>query len=172
MDCKSIFLFDVLKRYDHYIGTTNFKVGLMMSFLLTVVLGLTLRVVVLGSKSDINIIMFSILILFVFLTITLSLVAVYKLLCVVFPNTKNPSFYESMIFFGDVSTTHGGAAGYHEKIKTSSEEEILKDLSFQTFTVAGIVSDKFKTLQVAVNIIRFCVVPLLFISIIFILIIH
>ncbi len=172
MNDKSTFLFDVLKRYDHYIGTTNFKVGLMMSFLLAVILGITLRVVVLGSKVGINIILFWILLLFVFLTITSSLIVIFKLFCAVFPNTKNPNNYESMIFFGDVSTTQGGAVGYHEKIKNSSEEEILKDLAIQTFTVAEIATDKFKTLQVAVNIIKFCVLPLLFISIIFILTIH
>ena len=39
---KSAFLLDVIKRYDHYIATTNFKIGLMMSFFGGVGLGLTI----------------------------------------------------------------------------------------------------------------------------------
>lgn len=41
---KTAFLFDVIKRYDHYVATTNFKVGLMMSFVGAVVFGLIIRV--------------------------------------------------------------------------------------------------------------------------------
>ncbi len=40
---KSSFLFDVLKRYDHYIATTNYKAGLLLSFIAAIILGLTIR---------------------------------------------------------------------------------------------------------------------------------
>ena len=52
---KCSFLFDVIKRYDHYIGTTNFKVGLLMSFVAAIILGLSIRIILMGPpESDCN----------------------------------------------------------------------------------------------------------------------
>ena len=69
---KQDFLFEVLKRYDHYIGTTNFKIGLIVSFLAAIILGLTLRIIVLPFPEDGVLCIYSLSILFSTLTILFS----------------------------------------------------------------------------------------------------
>ena len=85
---KCAFLFDVIKRYDHYIGTTNFKVGLLMSFIAAIILGLSIRIILTepsGSGCDYLYYLASASSLF---TILLSILTAVNLLRVVFPNTK------------------------------------------------------------------------------------
>lgn len=161
---KTAFLFDVIKRYDHYVATTNFKVGLMMSFVGAIVLGLTIRVMSLNpAESGCNYLYYSAL-LFSALTIILSLSAAINLLRAVFPNTKTHSGDKSLIFFGDVATCENGIDGYEEKIEQASSENLLSDLSKQTFIVAEIINEKFRVLKIAVRIIIYGVIPLLAIS--------
>ena len=161
MKDKQDFLFDVIKRYDHYIGTTNFKVGLMMSFMATIILGLTLRVMSLEVilKSCNYTYYFSIL--FTIATIVSSLIVVINLFRAVFPNITNDSSEKSLIFFGDVETCQGGSEGYLQNIKDADLDFLLKDLATQTFSVAGVVSEKFRLLKIAVNITVWGVIPLL-----------
>lgn len=161
---KCTFLFDVLKRYDHYIGTTNFKVGLLMSFVAAIILGLSIRIILMGpSESDCDYLYFAASASSV-LTILLSLIAAIHLLRVVLPNSKTNKGYKSMIFYGDVLATDNGADGYAKKVKEATPEEILEDLSKQAFMVAEIVSEKFRVLKVAVNIAVYGVVPMLAVS--------
>lgn len=161
---KSAFLFDVIKRYDHYIGTTNFKVGLMMSFIATIVLGLTIRLISLEIIQDsCNYILF-LTVFFGVTTILLSLLAAINLFRAVFPNTNNTSDTKSLIFFGDVASCDNGASGYFEEVKGANEALLLEDLSTQTYNVAQIVNEKFRVLKIAVNIIIYGVIPLLAIT--------
>jgi len=158
---KIAFLFDVLKRYDHYIGTTNFKVGLMMSFLGTIILGLVIRVISPAPDQNTTGCLYISVKIFTVLTILCAIVAAIKLLMAVFPNTNNPVNKKSLIFFGDVSSCENGSDGYFERIKDSEIDDLLKDLSNQTYAVAGVVSEKFRILKLAVRIIIFAVMPLL-----------
>lgn len=161
---KTSFLFDVIKRYDHYVATTNFKVGLMMSFVGAVVLGLTIRVISLNpAESGCNYSYYSALMSSA-LTIIIALSAAINLLRSVFPNTKTHCGDKSLIFFGDVATCENGIDGYKEKIEKSSPENLLSDLSKQTFIVAEIVNEKFRVLKISVRIIIYGVIPFLAIS--------
>lgn len=158
---KRSFLFDVINRYDHYIATTNFKVGLLMSFVAAIILGLSIRIMLMEpSESGCNYLYYAAS-AFSILTIFLSLTAAINLLRVVFPNTKTDKNYNSMIFYGDVLATENGADGYAKKIREATLEEILEDLSSQTFTVAEIVNEKFRVLKIAVRIAIYGVVPML-----------
>ncbi|AHI30190.1 Pycsar system effector family protein [Marinobacter similis] len=168
---KCTFLFDVIKRYDHYIGTTNFKVGLLMSFIAAIILGLSIRIMLTepsGSGCNYLYYLASASSLF---TILLSILTAVNLLRVVFPKTKTDKNYKSMIFFGDVLATDNGADGYFKKIKEATSEQIIEDLSKQTFMVAEIVSEKFRVLKIAVNIAIYGVVPMLAVSLL-LLILH
>ena len=161
---KTAFLFDVIKRYDHYVATTNFKVGLMMSFVGAIVLGLTIRVISINPvESGCNYLYYSTL-LFSALTIILSLSAAINLLRAVFPSTKTHDGEKSLIFFGDVATCEDGVDGYKEKVVKAPPEKLLEDLSKQTFIVAEIINEKFRILKIAVRIIVYGVIPLLAIS--------
>ena len=161
---KTAFLFDVIKRYDHYVATTNFKVGLMMSFVGAIVLGLTIRVMSINPlESGCNYLYYSAL-LFSALTIIISLSAAICLLRAVFPNTKTHDGDKSLIFFGDVATCENGFDGYQEKVEAASTEQLLEDLSKQTFIIAEIINEKFRILKIAAGIIIYGVIPLLAIS--------
>lgn len=167
---KSAFLFEVIKRYDHYIGTTNFKVGLMMSFLATVILGLTVRIMLLSpSQGEISSIRFAAISASI-LTILYSLFSAVKLLRVVFPNTQNESKSESLIFFGDVASCNNGGTDYFEKVNNAEGEDLVKDIAIQTYNVAGVVNLKFKVLKTAVNMTIYFVIPLLGISLVLLII--
>ncbi|WBU39674.1 MULTISPECIES: Pycsar system effector family protein [Marinobacter] len=161
---KRSFLFDVMKRYDHYIGTTNFKVGLLMSFIAAIILGLSIRIILTEpSKPDCNY-LYHLASASSLLTIFLSILTAVNLLRVVFPNTKTDKNFTSMIFFDDVLATDNGADGYVKKIKEATPEEIIEDLSNQTFMVAEVVSEKFRVLKISVNIAIYGVMPMLAVS--------
>lgn len=167
---KVDFLLDVLKRYDHYVATTNFKVGLMMSFLGAIVLGLTIRVILLDPiQGEISCIRYSAIIASV-LTIISSLFAAIQLLRAVFPNTENENGSGSLIFFGTVVSENKDSDEYYEKVLTIKHEEILKDLATQTYNVAGVVNHKFRVLKIAVNTMIYVTVPLLAASLILLII--
>jgi hypothetical protein len=161
---KTAFLLDIIKRYDHYVATTNFKVGLMMSFVGAILLGLTIRVMsITPSSSGCNYLYFA-AIFFSTLTIFCSLLAVINLLRAVFPVTKTHDGEKSLIFFGDVANCENGIEGYTEKVGAASPEQLLEDLSKQTFIVAEIINEKFRILKISVRIIIYGVVPLLTVS--------
>lgn len=166
---KQDFLFDVIKRYDHYIGTTNFKVGLMMSFLVTIILGLTIRLMSLNITCGVCDVLYYLLVTSTLLTITFSLISIINLFRAVFPNTRNIGGEKSLIFFGDVANSSDGGQGYFNSIKVANPEKLLKDLSTQTYNVACIVDEKFRVLKIAVNIILYAVIPLLALTLIFLI---
>lgn len=156
---KSAFLFDVIKRYDHYIATTNFKVALMMSFLAATVLGLTIRIMSLTPLQLGGGYVYFAAIFAAVLTIILSLIAAINLLRAIFPNTKTHNGDKSLIFFGDVANSDNGLDGYKKKIEEATPEKLLADLSSQTFVVAEVVNEKFRILKIAVTIIIYGVIP-------------
>ncbi|NWH06960.1 hypothetical protein [Desulfobacter latus] len=101
---KASFLFEVIKRYDHYISTTNYKTALTMSFLSAVILGLTLRMLTLNTGNNSNGVAYYLIAFVVTLTVFTSLIAIFYLLKVVFPNTKNPISPKSLIFLFSLLT--------------------------------------------------------------------
>ena len=161
-------MLDVLKRYDHYIATTNFKVGLMLSFLVTVIWGLTLHVknvpVPVGEIPCAH----RLIIGTVVITIVLSLLAIIHLFRAVSPNTDSPKNSKSLIFFGDVSTYETGV-DYYDVIIETDTDKLAIDLAIQTHTLARIVSEKFRVIKLASNIIKFGVVPFALCSLVLIL---
>lgn len=163
---KSAFLFDVIKRYDHYIATTNFKVALMMSFIAAIVLSLTIRIMSITPSGDW---FYYISLSSSGLTIILSLVAALNLFKAVFPNTSTHDGKKSLIFFDDVANSDNGTDGYMEKLENATQKSIFEDLSKQTFIMAEIVKEKFRILKIAVNIIINGVIPMLIISLLFLI---
>jgi len=166
---KTEFMLDVMKRYDNYIATTNFKVGLMLSFLVTVIWGLTLHVKsvpvpTVGMTCTYNIIIGSVV-----TTIVISLIAIIHLLRAVSPNTSSPKHTKSLIFFGDVSAYEEGT-DYYDEIMDTDTEKLANDLAVQTHAVAKIVSEKFRIIKLASNTIIFGVIPLVLCSLTLILI--
>jgi len=161
-------MLEVLKRYDQQITTTNFKVGLMLSFLVTVIWGLTLHVKSVPTPVGVFTCKYIVIIGSVIITITLALSAILNLFRAVSPNTDNPNDLKSLIFFGDVSKYSKGN-DYYEEITKANMESLTQDLAIQTHTLSVIVTEKFRLIRIATNLIKFGVIPLALCSLIFIL---
>lgn len=155
---KLSFLFDVIKRYDHYVATTNFKVGLMMSFVGAIVLGVFIQIIALTPSGNI---IYCLAVQLSVFTIITSLIVAIHLLRVVFPNTKSHDLGKSLIFFGDVSKATDGPDGYVKLVEKATTKEVLEDLSKQTFVMAEIVNEKFRLLKLSVRMLMYGVIPLL-----------
>jgi predicted ferric reductase len=162
---KIDFLFNIIRRYDSYIGTTNVKAGLMLSFMGTIIVFLATRSISIDPALKRLDFIYYAAVFSSIITILLSISASITLLMVIFPNTKNKNITneKSLIFFGDVSTYN--TTSYYVKIKKSEMESLLQDLSAQTYILADIVNEKFRILKKAVWI-TYTVVPLFVISLI------
>ena len=163
---KASFLFDVIKRYDHYIATTNFKVGLMMSFLSAVVVGLVVKIISTEVATGVDRLAWLTL-SFSFLTIAFSLITSRLLLKVIFPDTSSCNETESLIFYGDVSRFNSTSQEYAQKFKSADLEKLVEDLSVQAFYVAKVADEKFIWIKKSVNILTHVVIPFLGITLLF-----
>ncbi len=153
---KIAFLFDVLKRYDNYIATTNFKSGLILSFLGVVILGVAKLAKDLTSGAyDCAYLVF---IVCSILTIAFAMISIYKLLRAVTPRIMTSS--NSLIFFGSVSKLENSEE-YSNSINQLTEGDIIQDLSRQVYEVAKITNLKFIALKSTIKLIIFTVLPLL-----------
>lgn len=141
---------EVIKRIDTYIGTTNTKCTIIMSYCAAA----TAFIFTFLSKLEpshaslpllVEIGLFSTLALFFGLwCMTLAALVIFP---VTFSTPKNHKG-ESLIFYGDIaSATDGGS--YSEKVKQVSEEDFLEDLNGQIYTLASIASDKFSRIKFA-----------------------
>jgi len=158
------FLFDVIKRYDHYIATSNFKIGLTSSFLVAVIV---LLFKIFESLTKLNLsdnwnYAFLALLTLTLICCVFSFINIFR---AVHPSLDSSENKHSAIFYGDVITTNNGETGYYENIQKMNENEFLKDLAFQTYQVANITNDKFKKIGRAINIVLYGVLPLLTITI-------
>ncbi|NBB59546.1 hypothetical protein GVN18_09680 [Pseudomonas sp. ODNR1LW] len=142
-------LFEVLKRLDVYIGTTNTKCTIIMSYCAAVI-GLT-TLLISRSVSDVSHPAFLVFIgLFSIIVIASSIVCMWMAISVIFPVTfSSPENYSgsSVIFFGDVSAIKKESSGYCARIRDISDAEFLDDLSGQVFTLSRIVSGKFERIK-------------------------
>jgi hypothetical protein len=139
-------LWDIIKRYDSYIATINFKSGLIITFNFGIFAGLMLKTTDLIPDSGFY--MWSI-------SFNLVLIAVFSMLSVIFViNSIEPKLASSekskpnsVIFFGSVAEFDRQV--YIEKMTTMNENEFLEDISGQVHEVARITKDKFNILDKA-----------------------
>lgn len=142
-------LFEVLKRVDSYIGTTNTKCTLIMSYCAAAIgiVALSTYRVIPTIENNLFLYFFGAICCFVFAT---GVACMFLAIKVIFPITFSSierSKGDSVIFYGDVATFNGGAGGYHLKLQEITEDDFIKDLSQQIFTVSKIASDKFSKIQ-------------------------
>ncbi|WP_110393106.1 Pycsar system effector family protein [Pseudomonas syringae] len=141
--------FEVIKRIDVYIGTTNTKCTIIMSYcaaVIALVFALLGRVDLANTTVPFNV--------SVGLSSSLSLItAVICMLmaCLtIFPITfSSPNKHkgQSLIFYGDIASIQGGADAYIKKVNEITDDRYLEDLSDQVFTLSQILSRKFSLIQ-------------------------
>lgn len=155
------FLFDVLKRYDHFIATTNVKAGLLLSFLGVVIFGVLLRLSLNNYANDCQT---NILVGSAFLLLASCVFVIWKLIHVVLPNTSTGNQSCSLIFFSDVAGLKTSDE-YLDKLSGATQVSLKNDLAEQVYFVAKVTDKKFKDLHEASNLIKCLVLPLLVIFI-------
>ena len=142
-------LFEVIKRFDVYIGTTNTKSAIVMSYCAAVIGLVTLLI----SKMvpDVSHPAFLVFVgLFSIIVVASSVVCMAMAMLVIFPVTfSSPKNHngESLIFFCDIAAVKDGPAGYVARVNEVSDIEFLADLSNQVFTLSKIVSEKFERIK-------------------------
>lgn len=153
------FLFEVLKRYDQQIASTNYKVALMLSFLVTTILGLSLRVMALEVNVK-DVLEYNLIIIFVTATLVFAFISIFLLIEAVTPNISSPAHYRSVIYFGDVANRKSAREFYQELISLT-DKQLNEDLSAQVHCLAQITQKKYSVIRKSSRLIKVAVIPLL-----------
>ncbi|CAE6927096.1 conserved membrane protein of unknown function [Pseudomonas marincola] len=140
--------FEVIKRIDAYIGTTNTKCTIIMSYC-TAVIALTLTLL---SKLEVSHPTTSTVSIGLFgcLGLITAVICMLMACLTIFPVTfssPDRNIGKSLIFYGDIAAAKNGSNEYAKRITQVSNEDYLDDLSEQVFTLANIVSKKFWMIQ-------------------------
>ena len=153
---KISMLFEIIRRYDAYILSTNTKASLILAFN-TIILGGVLmqysEIIKFFLSNEMK--LFAAFLIFV-LTIS-SLLSIFFVFKVVYPffgsklDDKNQG--DSLIYFGSVSLL--SSQEYQDKISRVSDENILIDLSSQANILASGLKQKMITMRHSINTITF-----------------
>lgn len=137
-------LWETLKRYDVYIGSVNFKSGLLTSFNIAVFGGILLKI----ETLNISYAPYKWISLALLITIFASTsIALYWVIKSIWPNLTSASNAKtvepSMIFFGSVANNFS-AETFKSTMANRTSKEIERDLCVQIHEVASITQLKFK----------------------------
>lgn len=161
-------LLEIIKRYDGYIGATNTKIAVILSYSMAYVGGVAFKIIDLSAKRNHEYIWWLSLI-FAGASVTCTLYAAYRAYEALNPQTSaGRAQHEtpSIVFFGDVANLVGGRDGYVNRIKDITDAEIVEDLARQTHVLAGIVSRKMEILNRSIYTLAKMQVPLSLLTII------
>lgn len=138
---------EVIKRFDNYIGSANTKAGVILSFSATAfALLMTHASMILSLHS--HPLYQTILGLLGIITAGGLLMSIWHSFHVIFPDTT-PGADKSLIGFPLVANFNGGAAGYAKAVAEREPEAMLEDLSYQSYILAQITRGKFRSLDAA-----------------------
>lgn len=142
--------FEVLKRIDTYIGTTNTKCTIIMSYCAAA----TALILAILDKLDLAGASMQLMVaigLFSVLALAFSLWCMVLAALIIFPITfskPNTLSGESLIFYGDIASCKTSEE-YSNKVLKKTNDEFLEDLNGQIYTLATIASGKFSRIQFA-----------------------
>lgn len=137
-------LWDIIKRYDSYIATINFKSGLITTFNFGVFVGLLVKASELLPDSGFYMWAISINLL---LISVFSLLSIFYVMDSIKPKLDNleKAKSSSVIFFGSVAESD--REDYINKFKSMNADAFLEDISGQVHEVARITKSKFNSLD-------------------------
>ena len=158
-DAKAIELklknqFEVLKRIDTYIGSTNTKCTIVMSYCAAAI---ALTFTLLG-KLNLEISSTPYVVATALasgISVTLAALCMILACIVIFPITyskKDVYHGKSLIFFGDIANHRNGEAGFENDFLNTHEIDYLKDLTTQVYALSTIASKKFQRIQIITSI--------------------
>ncbi|SET81334.1 Pycsar system effector family protein [Pseudomonas graminis] len=144
-------MWDSLKRFDTYIGTVNFKSGLLTTLNAAIFGGVVLKAdAFIKNGSYYQILLIAILAVIAML----SLLSIYYVIKSIWPNLASastgtkPSRSPSIFFFGSVSRNFI-AAEFVNTVQQKTIDELERDLIVQVHEVAVITDLKFKVIAKA-----------------------
>jgi hypothetical protein len=147
------FLWDVLRRFDHYVASTNAKGALLVAYNSFVAGALVLKwedvaTVVIGSSQALKGLVI-VLIIIVALATLIALSTVFGALVPYLASPKRVGKYHSHIYFEHVAE-RGDANDYLEAFSSATEQELMYDLGTQVHAVAQGLRRKFRLLRATV----------------------
>lgn len=163
-------LLEIIKRYDGYIGATNAKIAVVLSYSMAYVGGVAFKVIDLSNKQNNGGQIWWIALFFAGVSVAAALYAAYCAYEALNPQTppgRAQHEKPSVIFFGDVAGLVGGRDGYVRRINEITDAEIVEDLARQVHVLAGIVSKKMKILNRSIFVLAKLQVPCSLVAIIF-----
>lgn len=141
-------MWDSLKRFDTYIGTVNFKSGLLTTLNAAIFGGVVLKAdAFIKDGSYYQVLLIAILAVIAML----SLLSIYYVIKSIWPNLASastatkPSQSSSVFFFSSVSRNFS-AAQFVETVRQKTADELERDLILQVHEVAVITDLKFKVI--------------------------
>lgn len=156
-------MWDSLKRFDTYIGTVNFKSGLLTTLNAAVFGGIVLKADTLIQKgSHYQFVLISILAVIA----VLSVLSIYHVIKSIWPNltsaSTGPKGSEppSIFFFSSIAKNYT-ATEFPNSVKTKNADELERDLSIQVHEVAVITDLKFKIIAKAASLTKWNLLALL-----------
>jgi hypothetical protein len=160
-ETKIDFLWDTLKRLDHYIATTNFKSGLVVTANVAILAYLQNQSFSIRTELEG---VFDVVMGLLFCSIAGAVAITFRS---VFPSfgarSSNTTPPTSILFFGSISRT--SASGFCNTVRAITSEQMLEDLCNQTHEVASILQFKFRLLQHAITLTAVTVALLFLIAI-------
>ena len=161
-------LIEIIKRYDSYIGSSNAKIAVILSYSMAYIGGVAFKIIDLSAKRSHDCTWWlAIVISSASVLVTLyAMYLAYRALNPQTPPGRAPHEQPSVIFFGDVANLVGGRDGYFQRIKEISDTEIVEDLARQAHVLAGIVSNKMAILNQSIDVLAKTQLPLCLLTII------
>lgn len=158
---KDEFVWKIISRFDHYIGTTNTKATVIVAFNTFVFSAIVLKWADLllpyqGQRAIVFI--SSLLLLVAALSSLVSLAAVFLVINPFLKSPKKPAKYHSIIFFGHVAE-YDKADEYLQCVQSSDEDKLTEDLCIQAHALAQGLDKKFRIMKIAVYAILFFQLP-------------
>ena len=148
---KISFLFELIKRYDNYIGATNTKCTIYLTYFATTI-GWIILSYARTLPAAYNECVSAILILLSCAVLLSSGFFIRKTLLIIFPVTTSSATTDagrSMIFYGDVSNRL--SSSYAEELRQLKYDDALKDLSEQAHVLAKTTNAKFSQIKELAN---------------------
>lgn len=167
-DNQQKLLLEIIKRYDGYIGATNTKIAVILSYCMAYVGGVAFKIIDLSAKRNTDLIWWIALIVAA-ISVAATLYAAYHAYTALNPQTppgRAQHEKPSIVFFGDVANLVGGRDGYVTRFKEISDNEIVEDLARQAHVLASIVSNKMGTLNRSIRTLAKVQLPLSLLTII------
>lgn len=140
--------FEILKRIDTYIGTTNTKCTIIMSYCAAATAFIFTLLAKL-SPAGASVQLMVAIGVFSVLSLALALWCMVLATLTIFPMTfSKPGSPKgtSLIFYGDITSISSGEI-YSQQVQQANDEDFLKDLNGQVYTLASIASNKFSRIK-------------------------